>query len=536
MSSTHQVLNQPPPLEGFNGYLSDPALMAAVEREGGGWAADDLAEIGALAWSERAREWGRTAEENEPVLHTHDRFGNRIDRVEYHPSYHLLMSAAVERGLQGAPWADDRPGAHVVRCAKTIVWSPVDYGHMCPLSMSYSVVPALRNAPELAAEWEPRLVSTEYDGRDVPAGEKPGITAGMAMTEKQGGSDVRANTTVAVPMSEDSYLITGHKWFCSAPMSDVFLVLAQAPGGLTCFLMPRWRPDGTRNAMLVMRLKDKMGDRSNASSEVELDEALAWRVGDEGRGVATIIEMVNRTRLDCALGAAAQMRHGLVEATHHVRHRAAFGKALVEQPLMRRVLADLAIESEAATMTALRLAGAYDRGEEDFARVATPIVKFWLTKRSPGHAAESLECLGGAGYVEESGMPRLFRQSPLNGIWEGSGNVICLDLLRAMARSPESGDAFFAELDEARGADERYDGAVDELRRDLPRGDEATARRLVERAGVLLEASLVLRHSSTETADLFVGSRIGDPGFTYGSLPIDADAADRVVDAALPEA
>jgi putative acyl-CoA dehydrogenase len=533
MSSTHEVLNQPPPLEGLNGYISDPTLVAAVAREGGGWADADLTEIGALAWSDGAREWGRTAEANRPVLHTHDRFGNRIDHVEFHPSYHHLMDAAISRGLHGSAWADDRGGSHVVRCAKTIVWNPVDYGHMCPLSMSYSVIPALRHQPELAAEWEPRLTATKYDGRDVPWFDKPGLTAGMAMTEKQGGSDVRANTTVAVPRPDGSYALIGHKWFCSAPMSDVFLVLAQAPGGLTCFLMPRWRPDGTRNEMLIMRLKDKMGDRSNASSEVELDGAWALRVGDEGRGVATILEMVSRTRLDCALGAAAQMRHGLVEAVHHTNHRAAFGKALVEQPLMRRVLADLTIESQAATMAAMRLAGAYDRGEGEFARLATPIVKFWLTKRSPGHAAETLECLGGSGYVEDSGMPRLFRQSPLNGIWEGSGNVISLDVLRAMARHPAAVDAFLAELDEARGADTRYDTAVAALRDQMAAATEETARRVVERAAVLLEASLMLRYGAPDAADLFVAARVENPGFTYGALPLSAGAVGRVLDGAM---
>lgn len=533
MPSTHEVINQPPPLEGLNGYLSDPILTQAVAREGGAWGDGELVEIGALAWSDQAREWGRTAEANRPVLHTHDRHGHRIDRVEFHPSWHRLMDAAISRRLQGAAWAEDRDGAHVVRCAKTIVWSPVDYGHMCPLSMSYSVIPALRHQPDLAVEWEPRITAPVYDGRDVPWFDKPGLTAGMAMTEKQGGSDVRANTTVAVSRSDGSYGLTGHKWFCSAPMSDVFLVLAQAAGGLTCFLMPRWRPDGSRNGMLIMRLKDKMGDRSNASSEVELDDAWALRIGDEGRGVATILEMVSRTRLDCALGAAAQMRHGLVEALHHTTHRSAFGKPLAEQPLMRRVLADLTVESQAATLAAMRLAGAYDRGEEDFARLATPIVKFWLTKRSPGHAAETLECLGGSGYVEDSGMPRLFRQSPLNGIWEGSGNVICLDVLRAMGRHPEAVAAFFAELDEARGADARFDAAVDDLQADLPGTDEDGARRTTERAAVLLQASLMLRHASADAADLFVAGRIADPGTTYGSVITPSGVVGRVLDGAM---
>ena len=533
MRSTHEVINQPPPIHGLNGYLADRALADAVVREGAGWGVAELVEAGGFVWSETARDWGRVAEANRPVLHTHDRYGNRIDRVEYHPAYHHLMTAAISRGLHGAAWADGRPGAHVLRCAKTIVWSPVDYGHMCPLSMSYAVMPALRATPEVAALWEPRLTSRDYDERDLPASEKRGLTAGMAMTEKQGGSDVRTNSTLARPLGGNEYSLVGHKWFCSAPMSDVFLVLGQAPEGLTCFLMPRYRPDGTRNAILIMRLKDKMGDRSNASSEIELDGALAYRLGDEGRGVSTIIEMVNRTRLDCALGAAAQMRHGLVEAVHHSRHRQAFGKTLVEQPLMRSVLADLAVESEAATLAAMRLAGAYDRGEFDFARLATPIVKYWLTKRSPGHAAEALECLGGSGYVEDSGMPRLFRQSPLNSIWEGSGNVISLDVLRAVARNPEAVAAFVGELETVAGADPRFDAALVRWRDTLSDADDAGARRLVERAAVLLQASLLLRYSPAAVADLFVATRIADPGLAFGSLPGGVSAG-QVVDRALP--
>ncbi len=533
MPSTHEVLNQPPPIEGLNGYRADRVLVDAVDREGAAWADGDLTALGSLAWSPEAREWGRTAEANPPVLHTHDRWGNRIDLVSYHPSYHRLMATAIGNGLHAAPWGDDRVGAHVARCAKTIVWSPVDYGHMCPLSMTYAVVPALRAAPDLATEWEPRLVSPVYDPEQVAPQDKDGITAGMAMTEKQGGSDVRSNTTVARPTGDGTYLLTGHKWFCSAPMSDVFLVLAQAPGGLTCFLMPRRLPDGSRNGMSIMRLKDKMGDRSNASSEVEYEGASAFPVGDEGRGVATIIGMVNRTRLDCALGAAAQMRHGVVEAVHHAEHREAFGKRLAEQPLMRRVLADLIVESQAATMAAMRLAGAYDRDEEALARLATPIVKYWLTKRTPGHAAEALECLGGSGYVEESGMPRLFRQSPLNGIWEGSGNVICLDVLRAVGRDPAAVEAFLAEVRAATGADARFDAAAAELAGSFIGAGEDSARRIVERAAVLLEASLMLRFASSEAADLFVTARVADPGFAYGAVSSGDRTVGRVLDEAL---
>jgi putative acyl-CoA dehydrogenase len=523
--STHEVLNQPPPLVGYDAYRSHVALREAVARHGAAWADEDLAGLGLRAGSAEAAEWGRLAEANRPVLHTHDRFGHRVDRVEYHPAYHRLLGTAIGHGLHAAPWADGRRGAHVARAAKVIVWSPVDYGHTCPVGMTHAVVPSLRHAPGLAEWWEPRLTSSDYDARDVPAAEKKGVTAGMAMTEKQGGSDVRANTTVAVPIHDDAYALTGHKWFCSAPMSDFFLTLAQAPAGLTCFLMPRWLPDGTRNPVRIVRLKDKMGDRSNASSEIELDGAVGWRVGDEGDGVRTIIEMVNRTRLDCALGAAAQMRHGVVEAVHHTKHRAAFGKALVEQPLMRRVLADLALESEAATAAALFLADALDRDDEPLARLVTPVVKYWLAKRVPGHAAEALEVLGGNGYVEDSGMPRLFRQSPLNGIWEGSGNVICLDVLRAMRRSPEALQRYLAEVEEASGEHPAFDGAVLRLRNTAPDLDEDGARRFVERAAILLQASLLLRFAPSGIGAAFVDARITEPGVAYGAtaarLPVD---------------
>jgi putative acyl-CoA dehydrogenase len=519
---THEVINQPPPLGDRDAYGSNTPLREAVERHGAAWAHEELTELGLVAGSGEAAEWGRVAEANPPILHTHDRYGHRVDRVEYHPAYHRLMATAIGNGLHAAPWADDRRGSHVARAAKMIVWSPVDYGHTCPISMTYAVVAALRHEPHLDAEWEPRLVSVEYDGRDLPTGDKLGVTAGMAMTEKQGGSDVRSNTTVAdATASPGIYALTGHKWFCSAPMSDFFLTLAQTPEGLTCFLMPRWLPDGERNPIRIMRLKDKMGDRSNASSEIEMESALAWRVGDEGAGVRTIIEMVNRTRLDCALGAAAQMRHGVVEAVHHARHRSAFGKALAEQALMRRVLADLALESEAATATAVFLSDTLDRDDELLARLVTPVVKYWLTKRVPGHAAEALEVLGGTGYVEDSGMPRLFRQSPLNAIWEGSGNVICLDTLRAMRRSPESVDRFMAELDGATGEHPAYDRALSTLRDDAATVDEAEARRFVERAAILLQASLLLHHAASGIGTAFVEARISDPGVAYGATPGD---------------
>jgi putative acyl-CoA dehydrogenase len=534
---THEVLNQPSPFEGHNAFTADTALVEAVRREGADWAEDELTDLGALAGDPQSIAWGFQANENPPVLRTHDRFGHRIDEVAYHPAYHELMRVAIGHGLHASPWADGRPGAHVARAAKMLVWSQVDAGHTCPISMTYSVVPALRHQPDLAAVWEPRVVSRTYDATFAPAEQKQGVTFGMAMTEKQGGSDVRANTSRAAPTgTEGEYLVTGHKWFCSAPMSDAFLVLAQAPGGLTCFLLPRWRPDGTRNGFRIQRLKDKLGDRSNASSEVEFVGAWARRVGDEGRGVRTIIEMVNHTRLDCTIGSAAGMRLGIAQALHHTRHRAAFGRTLVDQPLMANVLADLAVESEAATATALRLARAYDHGEELLRRLATPVGKYWVCKRAPAHAAEALECLGGNGFVEDSGMPRLFRQSPLNGVWEGSGNVICLDVLRAMAKSPESVEAFVAEVEAAQGADARFDHAVARMHKELADHDdiESRARRVVETMALVLQGSLLVRHGDSAVADAFCASRLdGDSGRAFGTLPPGTDVR-RIVERHLP--
>ena len=432
---THDVINQVPPLADYDVFGADRVLGEALEREGASWARAELGTLGTLAGSASAQELGRLANEHGPVLRTHDRSGHRLDVVEYHPAYHDLMATAIGYGLHAGPWADPQPGAHVARAAKVIVWYQVDAGHICPVSMTYAVVPALRHQPDVAAAWEPMITSTTYDPANRPVGEKAGATCGMALTEKQGGSDVRANTTRAEPGGTDGhYSLTGHKWFCSAPMSDGFLMLAQAPGGLSCFLAPRWRLDGGRNPIRIQRLKDKLGDRSNASSEIELLGADAQLIGEEGRGVRTIIEMVNHTRLDCVLGSASVMRQGVAQATWHATHRTAFGKLLSDQPLMANVLADLAVESEAATVGALRLARAYDApaGDEHetlLQRLLTPVIKYWTCKRAPLHTAEALECLGGNGFVEESVMPRLFRQSPVNGVWEGSGNVICLDVL-----------------------------------------------------------------------------------------------------------
>jgi putative acyl-CoA dehydrogenase len=536
MPPTHEVFNQPPPLTGYD-VADDPAMLGALHREGAGWAQDAVRELGRLAGSARAQELGRQANESPPALRTHDRFGHRVDEVEFHPAWHELMTVAVRHGLHAAPWRDGRPGAHVARAAGFYVWSAAEAGHGCPVSMTYAIVPALRHAPALADRFEPLLAAREYDFGLRPPQTKRGLLAGMSMTEKQGGSDVRANTTRAVPAGQGSYLLTGHKWFTSAPMGDLFMVLAQAPGGLSCFLLPRVLPDGARNGMRLQRLKDKLGNRSNASAEVEYEQATAWLVGEEGRGVRTIIEMVNVTRLDCVLGTATGMRSGVTLAAHHAAHRTAFGRRLADQPLMASVLADLAIESEATTMAAFRLAGATDRaagGDEQeaaFRRLALAATKYWVCKRAPAHAAESLECLGGNGYVEESGMPRLYREAPLASIWEGSGNVAALDALRALTRQPQSAEAFFAELDLAAGADSRLDRAVGHLRKELADPSEARARHLAGAMALTLQGALLVRHGDPAVADAFVASRLADPGGVtgwgraFGTLPTGADTA-----------
>ncbi|MFD5566326.1 isovaleryl-CoA dehydrogenase [Kitasatospora griseola] len=531
MASTHEVTNQVPDPYGHD-VAEDPTLLAALDRAGAGWAADELHALGRLAGTEQAADWARLANDNPPVLHTHDRYGHRIDEVEFHPYWHELMRTAVEHGLHAAPWQDERPGAHTARAAKFYVWGQVEAGHTCPISMTYASVPALRTSPELAAAYEPLLAAREYDfGLREPHG-KRGLIAGMSMTEKQGGSDVRTNTTRAVPAGDGTYRLVGHKWFTSAPMSDLFLTLAQAPGGLSCFVLPRVLPDGSRNALRLQRLKDKLGNKSNASSEIEYEDAVGWLVGEEGRGVRTIIEMVNMTRLDCTIGAASAMRYGALRALHHATHRRAFGKALVEQPLMRNVLADLVVESEAATAIAMRLAEATDRalaGDEQearFRRLGLAVAKYWVCKRGPGHAAEALECLGGNGYVEESGMPRLYREAPLVSIWEGSGNVAALDALRAMARQPESVAAVFAELDAASGLDRHFDTAVADLRKDLADPDhlEYRTRHLVERLALTLQAAALLRHGHPAVAEAFTTTRLaGRSGLAYGTLPTGLD-------------
>ncbi len=522
--TTHTVLNQPPPLEEWNGFTTDRALREACVREGAPEAEGLLKDFGSRVGSAQARTLGGLANDTPPVLRTHDRFGNRIDEVEFPPAWHELLKLSVEYGLHNLPWRDPRPGSHVVRAAMCYLTVQTESGQLCPLSMTYSAIPSLRLEPSVLAEWEPKILSSTYDSRCRPAGEKAGVLVGMAMTEKQGGSDVRANTTKATPVDGRRYRITGHKWFCSAPMCDAFLILAQAPGGLTCFLLPRWTPDGRRNAFYLQRLKNKLGNRSNASSEVEFEEAFAWRVGEEGRGVPTIIEMVTHTRLDCVLGSAGLMRAALVQALHHARHRSAFGKRLIEQPLMRNVLADLCLESEAATLLAIRLAGSFDRRdtESPFQRLATAAAKYWICKRAIAHVTEAMECLGGAGYVEESGLPRLYREIPLNSIWEGCGNVLSLDVLRAMAKEPECVDAVRAEIRLA--SEPRLKAYLESLDRELARPSEGSARRIVERLAVALQASLVARHSPSAVADAFLATRIsGDWGRQFGTLPAGSD-------------
>ncbi|MFJ9737763.1 acyl-CoA dehydrogenase family protein [Streptomyces sp. NPDC101166] len=548
--STHTVTNQPPPLLGHDVYATDQALVTAVERHLDPGLLDEargeLSSLGRAAGSAQLHEWAAQADGSPPVLRTHDRYGHRVDEVDFHPAWHRLLGKGVGANLTSA-WA--RPGGHVRRAAAFVVWTQVEAGNCCPLSMTHAAVPALRADPGLAAEWEPLLTSTVYERELRPARLKAGALVGMGMTEKQGGSDVRANTTSARPLAEDgAYELRGHKWFCSAPMSDGFLVLARASaspgagdGGLTCFLVPRVLEDGSRNTFRIQRLKDKLGNRSNASAEVEFDGTWARRVGEEGRGVRTIIGMVAATRLDCVLGSAGLMRAAVAQAAHHCAHREAFGGTLLDKPLMRNVLADLALESEAATTLGLRLAAAYDDGGEQeraLLRIAVPAAKYWVAKRCAPVVVEAAECLGGNGYVEESGMPRLVRESPLNSIWEGAGNVQALDVLRALRREPEALNAYLREVGRARGADHRLDAAIKALLTDLADldGAEARARRLTERFALVLQGSLLVRFAPPEVADAFCASRLGgDAGGAFGTLPHTLDLG-AIVERARPVA
>jgi putative acyl-CoA dehydrogenase len=540
---THDVLNQSTALANYNMFTSDRLLVQLVSDYGAAWAAPRLTTFGGIVGSAEAIEWAVQANRNDPELRTHSRFGERVDEVQFHPAWHNLMRTSVEHEVHSLPWRNPQPGAHVARAALMYMAFQNEAGHCCPISMTYSAVPALRKTPGLADIWEPLILQNQYDPRNLPASLKNGVLIGMGMTEKQGGSDVRANTSRAKPLGQPGsgnlYLLTGHKWFCSAPMSDAFLILAQTEKGVSCFLVPRWKPDGTKNNVQIQRLKDKLGNRSNASSEIEFQDAYGYLVGEEGRGVATIIEMVNHTRLDCMLAATSLMRQATLQAIHHCKQRSAFGKKLVDQPLMTNVLADLVLESEAALRLAMRVAAAYDAQQESpqeaaFRRIASAISKYWLCKRVPMHVAEALECFGGNGYVEESPMPRMFRESPLNGIWEGSGNVICLDVLRAIAKEPQALDSLVAELDKGLGKSTHVDRYLKSLKTKLnalkrnvaKRGaaalteSEAEARMLVERMALALQASLMVRGSTPANAELFIASRIRrQSGLALGTLP-----------------
>ncbi|MCW3010600.1 MAG: acyl-CoA dehydrogenase domain protein [Solirubrobacterales bacterium] len=537
---THEVTNQVPPLAPSNLFTTNAPLVEALAREGGSWGHDRVAGMGERWGSEQALEWAVQANDNPPVLRTHDRYGHRIDEVEFHPAWHELMRLSSESGVHALPWTSEQPGAHVVRTAVSLLGGQVEAGHGCPMTMTFAAVPALRVQPELAAEWEPLLTAASYDPRLVPAHEKGSAKCGMSMTEKQGGSDVRANTTTATPLGAggpgEEYVLRGHKWFTSAPMCDLFLVLAQTEEGVGCFAVPRILPDGSRNPFFLQRLKDKLGNHSNASSEVEFDGTWGRLVGEPGRGVRTIIEMVGHTRLDCTIGSAAGMRMAVAQAVHHARHRAAFGRTLADQPLMQNVLADLALESEASTALAMRLARAYDEGDTALKRLGTAVAKYHVCKRFPGVAFEALECLGGNGYVEESGMPRIYREAPLNSVWEGSGNVNALDVLRTLAKEPGAFDVFFAELDAATGADARYDAFVGTLKGTFadPASLEVRARRVVEDMAVAWQAGLLLRSAPHPVSDAFCAARLGgDRGLNYGTLPATADLA-AITDRALP--
>ena len=546
LADTHEVVNVSRELADYNVYLQDAALREAVRREGAGWADEALTEFGRLTGSADYIELGALANRYPPELDTHDRFGNRVDLVRFHPAYHALMKTAIERGLHSSPWTDPKPGAHVARAAHSYLHTQVEAGHGCPITMTFAVVPSLRTTPELAKLWEPKVTARVYDPRNVPDAQKQGLTMGMAMTEKQGGSDVRANTTRAYPVGAEgpgqAYELVGHKYFVSAPMCDAFLALAQAPGGLSCFLLPRWRPDGSKNPMQVLRLKRKMGNVSNASSETELRGALAWMVGEEGRGVRTIIEMVAMTRFDCMVGSSAGQRAAVSQALHHCSIRAAFGKVLNEQPLMRNVLADLVLENEGSLALTMRVARALDHRddmhEDLLVRLLTAVGKYWICKRTPNHAYEAMECIGGSGVMEDSPFPRLFRESPVNAIWEGSGNVQCLDVLRAMGKTPEVVQAYFAEVDKAKGANatlDRYVGALRNEFVDLAE-IEYRARGLVDRMALAIQAALLVQHAPAAVADAFCASRLADGGHrNFGTLPRGADCG-AIVERATPRA
>lgn len=542
--TTHDVTNQPPPFEDINLYQSDKALSDAVHREGAAWAEGQVDALGKRAGSAEVLEWSRLANANGPQLRAFDRYGHRIDEVEFHPAYHALMDLGIGHEVPSIGWTAEQNG-HAAHAALKYLTAQADPGVCCPMTMTYAAVPVLRQNPDLDAVWVPKIKAAVYDPTSQPMEHKRGVTLGMAMTEKQGGSDVRANTTTATPIGTQGastvYELTGHKWFCSAPMCDGFLTLAQAPGGLSCFLVPRWKPDGTRNTMHIMRLKDKLGDRSNASSEIEYHRTYAVRIGEEGRGIAKIMAMVQHTRLDTITAPAAYMRQALANALWHTAHRTAFQRRLVDQPLMRRVLADLALETEAAVVLFMRIARSFDEAPvspqaEAFQRLATPVGKYWINKRVVPVVAEAMECHGGAGYIEETVLPRIYRQSPLNGIWEGSGNVICLDVLRAMGRDPQSVEAFLVEIIVARGGNTHLDRAADDLATRLrPEAiREADARRLAEDMALTLQGALLVQHAPSSVSDAFCAARLGqEGGLMFGTLSDGADI-DGIIERAMP--
>ena len=533
--------NQPPILENYNLFTSDAALQTAVEANGGAWNNKHAAAFGEILGNAETLELGNSANKNPPILKTHDRFGNRLDAVEFHPAYHELMRIGIENGTHSLSWTSEENGAYTARSALAFLKQQVDEGTSCPLTMTFAVVPSLQIEPEIAAEWLPKVLSNQYDERFVPAAEKRGATFGMAMTEPQGGSDVRANITFARKIKNGGYEITGRKWFCSAPMGDAFLVLAQTEKGISCFLLPRFRLDGAKNAFYIQRLKDKLGNKSNASAEVEFHQSYAQIIGEEGRGVANIMEMVRHTRLDCAVGSAATLRRAVAESLHHCAHRAAFGKLLIDQPLMRNVLADLAVESEAATHFAFRLARGFDelkRSSEAkiFTRIATAIGKFWICKRAVFAVGEAMECLGGNGYVEESVLPRLYRDVPVNSIWEGSGSVQCLDVLRAMHKEPESVEVLLNEIKSASGANTNFDCFVRSVEKEVLDANhlEFRARRVVEKLALALQAAVLLRNAPAFVGDAFCNSRLSDNYSSFGTLPTGVDA-EKIINRAMPK-
>jgi putative acyl-CoA dehydrogenase len=534
------VSNQPPPLEPYNLFASDATLRAAVKREGAGWAEHDLGALGETLGQPETVKLGFDANKYPPVLKSFDRYGHRVDEVEFHPAWHELMTIALSAGLHASPWAEPKAGAHVARAAGTYMLTQIESGVYCPVAMTYGSVPALKQAPDIAKQWLPKIFSRDYDKRFAPVAGKTAALIGMGMTENQGGSDLRSNTTRAEPAGDGTFRLHGHKWFMSAPMCDAFLVLAQAAKGLSCFLMPRWTPDGERNAIRIVRLKDKLGNRSNASSEVEFDGAYAQLVGEEGRGIPTIIEMAGHTRLDCCIGSSGLMRQAVAQGIHHARYRVAFQKKLIDQPLMTNVLADMALESEAATALAMRLARAYDDSDETaqvFRRVVTPAAKFWICKRAPSLCLEAMEVLGGSGYIEDSVMPRLYREAPVNSIWEGSGNVMCLDVLRAIERTPNAAEVLKREFaDAGENRLKTFAVTLQQRMQAADRNDESQARALARDLVLALQAALLIKHAPPAVADAFCASRLSEErGGAFGTLPRGADVR-AIAERAAPQA